>query len=132
MYYLKKINLCAQVILIQRAKIRKNVQVQRVPCCAVCLKRPKSSFLEKISPEVICGVKKKHSYTILQNYFLFGREVILLHTESRVASIASHGRRGVQKYYFSTKKKVIVLHFFNRITTNVKVISIADVTMRVL
>ena len=47
-------------------------------------------------------------------------------------ALASHKRRGVQKHYFSTKKKVIVLHFFNRITTNVKVISIANVTMRVL
>ena len=51
-------------------------------------------------------------------------------SEPRVLQcIAQHA---VQKHYFSTKKKVIVLHFFNRITTNVKVISIADVTMRVL
>ena len=54
----------------------------------------------------------------IYNYFLFGREVILLHTKSRVASVASHERRGVQKYYFSTKKKVNVLRSFNIITCN--------------
>ena len=62
----------------------------------------------------------------LYNYFLFGREVILLHTESRVASV-SHSRLGVQKYYFPTKKKVNVLRSFDIITCNENCFKIAHI-----
>ena len=46
------------------------------------------------------------------NYFLFGWEVMLLHTSSLVARYARHSRLGVQKYYFSPKKKVILYFLF--------------------
>ena len=42
------------------------------------------------------------------NYFLFGWEVMLLHTSSLVACYARHSRLGVQKYYLAPKKKVIL------------------------